>query len=75
MIPENASSWVGALAFDPTSLPSGSWNMTPAAKGWKGSVLGTSPEKDFRTKFSFVGSGVGALKLVRAEVRAHLSAA
>ena len=28
-------SWVGALAFDPTSLPSGSWNVTPAAKGKK----------------------------------------
>ena len=25
-------SWVGALAFDPTSLPSGSWDVTPTAK-------------------------------------------
>ena len=33
-IPEKAS-WVGAHAFDPTSLPSGSWNVTPAANGKK----------------------------------------
>ena len=31
----STGSWVGARAFDPTSLPSGSWNVTPAANGKK----------------------------------------
>ena len=31
----STGSWVGARAFDPTSLPSWSWNVTPAANGRK----------------------------------------
>ena len=31
----STGSWVGARAFDPTSLPSGSWNVTPTANGKK----------------------------------------